>query len=343
MKFRNGMRDTRNGYRVAVGIGLQSSVCSLRSKVYGLKSKVYHRQVTAGFTMLEMLVVIAIIGVLAAIIIPTAGRVQENARMVQCASNLKQLHTAAMGYMSDRGRLPYHADTVSYEQGEREGDGGTARSGWVASIDSGSVDAEGHAWWYDRNDGDGLLSVTRGTLFSYVGEVPDVYVCPTMARYARKEFNGDKKNVTRSYGINPRAADRNISDFDGASRTFLFADQGLILMDDGENRNYLNAADDGPNSGSLPDAGDEYWQDHNYYYMRYNMGVDGSIDYNRDNNSQKEWIGAYHGSQAHEPQSGSQGGVGNAVFLDGHVEQVMYGYTDYIGDGDWEDGAPIDW
>ncbi|MBC8011080.1 MAG: prepilin-type N-terminal cleavage/methylation domain-containing protein [Burkholderiales bacterium] len=46
------------------------------------------------FTLIELLTVIAIIGILAAIIIPTVGKVRQTARGAQCQSNLRQLAQA---------------------------------------------------------------------------------------------------------------------------------------------------------------------------------------------------------------------------------------------------------
>ncbi len=50
---------------------------------------------------------IAIIGILAAILIPVAGRVRAQARSSQCASNLRQVHMAIALYADEnKGRLP---------------------------------------------------------------------------------------------------------------------------------------------------------------------------------------------------------------------------------------------
>jgi prepilin-type processing-associated H-X9-DG protein/prepilin-type N-terminal cleavage/methylation domain-containing protein len=57
------------------------------------------------FTLIELLTVIAIIGVLAAILIPTVGRVRENARATQCSSNLRQLGAAFNLYAADNHGL----------------------------------------------------------------------------------------------------------------------------------------------------------------------------------------------------------------------------------------------
>lgn len=55
------------------------------------------------FTLIELLTVIAIIGILAAIMIPTVGRVRESARLVDCTSNLRALHTGFTLFANDHG------------------------------------------------------------------------------------------------------------------------------------------------------------------------------------------------------------------------------------------------
>ncbi|AHF90362.1 N-terminal cleavage protein [Opitutaceae bacterium TAV5] len=61
----------------------------------------------AAFTLIELLTVIAIIGILAAIIIPVVGKVRESARRAQCVSNLRQIANAVLLFADDhRGILP---------------------------------------------------------------------------------------------------------------------------------------------------------------------------------------------------------------------------------------------
>jgi prepilin-type N-terminal cleavage/methylation domain-containing protein/prepilin-type processing-associated H-X9-DG protein len=54
-----------------------------------------------GFTLIELLVVIAIIAILAAILFPVFAQAREAARKASCASNLKQIVTAAGMYSQD--------------------------------------------------------------------------------------------------------------------------------------------------------------------------------------------------------------------------------------------------
>ena len=54
-----------------------------------------------GFTLIEMLVVVAIISLLAAILFPVFSAVREKARAASCASNLKQIGLGLMQYQQD--------------------------------------------------------------------------------------------------------------------------------------------------------------------------------------------------------------------------------------------------
>jgi len=54
-----------------------------------------------GFTLIEILVVVAIIALLAAILFPAFERARENARRASCQSNLKQLGIAIFSYTQD--------------------------------------------------------------------------------------------------------------------------------------------------------------------------------------------------------------------------------------------------
>jgi prepilin-type N-terminal cleavage/methylation domain-containing protein/prepilin-type processing-associated H-X9-DG protein len=53
------------------------------------------------FTLVEILVVVAIICILAALLFPVFGRARENARRTSCQSNLKQLGVGMMQYTQD--------------------------------------------------------------------------------------------------------------------------------------------------------------------------------------------------------------------------------------------------
>jgi prepilin-type N-terminal cleavage/methylation domain-containing protein/prepilin-type processing-associated H-X9-DG protein len=59
-----------------------------------------------GFTLVELLVVVAIIGVLVSLLLPAVQAARESARLSQCKNNLRQIGLALTAYESRRGEFP---------------------------------------------------------------------------------------------------------------------------------------------------------------------------------------------------------------------------------------------
>jgi prepilin-type N-terminal cleavage/methylation domain-containing protein len=71
-----------------------------------------------GFSLVELLTVIAIIAILAAIIFPVMGAVKERAKRVQCMTNLHDIAMALKMFQTDNRRFPVSlAGYVQYDSG----------------------------------------------------------------------------------------------------------------------------------------------------------------------------------------------------------------------------------
>jgi prepilin-type N-terminal cleavage/methylation domain-containing protein/prepilin-type processing-associated H-X9-DG protein len=98
-----------------------------------------------GFTLLELLVVMAVIFMLVALLLPALQRAKARAQTSTCMNNLRQLGLAAAEYAADAGRLPTILE-------------------WLYALP-------------DTAEGD----LTTGKLYPYL-KSRNVYLCPTQAR-----------------------------------------------------------------------------------------------------------------------------------------------------------------
>lgn len=107
------------------------------------------------FTLIELLTVIAIIGILAAIIIPVVGRVRDSARATQCLSNLRQLGVALNMFVADnKSRFPL-----------------------ASASTGGGVSYPANTWWYYVNP---YISGSREMNGSTINQVitQNIWRCP---------------------------------------------------------------------------------------------------------------------------------------------------------------------
>ena len=145
-----------------------------------------------GFTLVELLVVIGILGILSGVLITSLGGVGENAKTVKCASNMKSL-ASAVNSASVAGGYPFAQSALYFQVsgGSSLGVNYGVHKGWISGIDrnvSYPVSSEfsitpAH---YDDSADDVQYAVTNGAIWNVVGKTRDVYICPAHLDASRK-------------------------------------------------------------------------------------------------------------------------------------------------------------
>jgi len=130
------------------------------------------------FTLIELLTVIAVIGILSALLLPALGKAKLAAQRTKCASNLCQLATATEIYWDDNKGDCFRCVFGSTNYGCIY---------WFGWIGPG---AETHR----------AFDLSRGSLFPYLWG-SDVRLCPSLGA-AMEGFKLKATNVVFSYGYN---------------------------------------------------------------------------------------------------------------------------------------------
>ncbi len=88
----------------------------------------------SGFTLVELLVVITIIGILIALLLPAVQAAREAARRAQCTNNLKQLALGCLGHESATGRFPTSGWGFGWVGDADRGNDWRQPGGWIYNI-----------------------------------------------------------------------------------------------------------------------------------------------------------------------------------------------------------------
>ncbi len=131
-----------------------------------------------GFSLIELLVVVALIGILASLLLPALSRTKEAARQATCINNLRQLGLAAQLYWDD-----HQGESFRYRT-ESDATGDTYWFGWLERGSEGQRK-------FDR---------TRGALYPYLGG-RGIELCPALD-YTMAEFKLKATGAAYGYGYN---------------------------------------------------------------------------------------------------------------------------------------------
>ena len=88
----------------------------------------------SGFTLVELLVVITIIGILIALLLPAVQAAREAARRSQCTNNLKQLAMGMLQHEQSTGKFPSGGWLYSWVGDSTRGTGKNQPGSWLYSI-----------------------------------------------------------------------------------------------------------------------------------------------------------------------------------------------------------------
>lgn len=143
----------------------------------------------AGFTLVELLTVIAVIAILSSLLLPALARAKARAQGILCLNNNRQLALACLMYASD------HNDRLPYNLGHPAAS--TNLSNWAAGV----LD------WELTPDNTNTWLLAGSALGPYVGKTLNAYCCPADQILSTIQQQAGWPARVRSYSLNASIGD----------------------------------------------------------------------------------------------------------------------------------------
>jgi len=223
-----------------------------------------NRPRVGGFTLVELLVTIAVIGLLMGLLLPAIQAAREAARRMQCANNLRQIGLATQTFESVYGHLPPPKLGSQFEN----------RGSTLVVLLPYLEEAAAYARYnsIESVDSPGNLIVT--------GQTVPVYLCPSMGLpRATPSLACGEQLAPGSYVISSRTEYAKFQDLDGAFANPLNSDPyllGLKHITDGTSKTLLFGEidygfrtflwTDCPEFNGQPKWGDTTWANGYWFY-----------------------------------------------------------------------------
>ena len=167
-----------------------------------------------GFSLVELMIAVAALGILAALVAPAMIGAIEVAKRTACASNLHQLGIAMHAYLRDH-------DGQFFPLRESEPDGVL----WYFGFEPSGSPA--------RGEGNRILDRTRAKLYPYLESPETVEVCPSVpfGHPYKPKYRGQPWTYGINYELSYHTGSRNISEVrpQDASQTVVFADSAQVV------------------------------------------------------------------------------------------------------------------
>lgn len=158
----------------------------------------------AGFTILELLVVIALIGFLAAILLPALSQARNRAQAIFCLNNTRQLHLAWRVYAEDHnGKLAYNLGGPSTSLSSLQ----HTLNNWVNN----------YLTWDLQQDNTNAVTLTEAGLGPYTAGAAQIYRCPSDDVLSVPQKSAGWKARVRSYSMNAMVGDAGVISMSGSN------------------------------------------------------------------------------------------------------------------------------